>query len=88
LARNKLGTKDQERENVQSIDRNLCRALAGGGRIGGEKDKFPDGIVLGMGQVEESIESYANVEVHVLSSMSNYRTSVAIINWRHRLCKP
>src|ERR1700677_4620654 len=53
----------------------------------GKKDKPQNGMVIGMGQVEESVERYANVEVHVLSTMSNYTTSVAIINWRHRKCE-
>jgi hypothetical protein len=55
----------------------------------GKKDiKPPSGMVIGTGQVMESIERYANVEIHVLSTISKYPTSVAVINWRNRKCSP
>jgi hypothetical protein len=38
----------------------------------GKEDKQPgNGMIIGMGQVMESVKRYANVEVHVLSTMSN-----------------
>jgi hypothetical protein len=54
----------------------------------GKKDKS-SGMDVGMGQVTESVERYANVDVHVISTTpNNPTTSVAIINWRHRKCSP
>ena len=38
-------------------------------------------------QRQETVWRYANVDVHVLSTISGYaETSVFIINWRHRKC--
>ena len=53
----------------------------------GEEDKADrsNGMVIGTGQVMESVHSYSNVRVHVLSS---HGTTVAHINWRHRKCQP
>ncbi len=44
-----------------------------------------DGLVLGMGQINEEVHSYLNVRVHVLSS---HDTTVAYVHWRHRNCDP
>ena len=51
----------------------------------GEEDKADpsNGMSLGTGQVDESVHSYTNVRVHVLSS---HGKSVAYITWRHRKC--
>jgi hypothetical protein len=56
----------------------------------GKKDTQPgSGMVIGLGQSMESVERYANVDVHVLSTTSNYpTTTVAYVNWRHRKCSP
>ena len=51
----------------------------------GKKDN-KSGMDVGMGQAMESVERYANVDVHVISTTSN--DSVAIINWRNRKCSP
>jgi|SRR5208337_167513 len=55
----------------------------------GKKDSQPpSGTMIATGQVMESFERYANVDVHVLSTISNYTaTSVAIVNWRYRECQ-
>jgi hypothetical protein len=52
----------------------------------GEEDKkdTSNGLMIGMGQVDESTHSYSNVRVHVLSSNG---TTVAYIHWRHRKCE-
>jgi hypothetical protein len=51
----------------------------------GEEDKADssNGMVIGTGQVIESVRSYSNVRVHVLTS---HDTTVAYIRWRHRTC--
>jgi hypothetical protein len=51
----------------------------------GEEDKADssNGMVIGTGQVIESVRSYSNVRVHVLTS---HDTTVAYIQWRHRTC--
>jgi hypothetical protein len=48
----------------------------------GEKNPV-DNMILGTGQVLESIDSYSNVSVHVLSS---HGTIVVTVKWRHRTC--
>ncbi|MGA8540207.1 MAG: hypothetical protein WB566_11960 [Terriglobales bacterium] len=55
----------------------------------GKKDAGRNGMVIGLGQSMESIERYANVDIHVLSTTSEYpTTTVAIVNWQHRKCSP
>ena len=51
----------------------------------GEEDKadLSNGMEIGTGQVFESVRSYSNVRVHVLSS---HVITVACIRWRHRTC--
>ncbi len=50
----------------------------------GEKDNDPaHNISIGTGQVVESMESYSNVTVDVISS---HGTIVIEIKWRHRTC--
>jgi hypothetical protein len=51
----------------------------------GEEDKADrsNGMVIGLGQSMESVHSYTNVRVNVLSS---HGTAVAIVTWRHRKC--
>ncbi len=51
----------------------------------GDEDKADpaNGMAIGTGQVGESVHSYSNVRVHVLSS---HGTAVAYIIWRHRKC--
>jgi hypothetical protein len=52
----------------------------------GEKDKGPNGMSIGGGQVGETIWRYANVEVHVISTQGDWATNALIISWRHRRC--
>jgi hypothetical protein len=51
----------------------------------GEEDKADpaNSMVIGLGQITESVRSYSNVRVHVSSS---HGTTVAYIHWRHRTC--
>ncbi len=48
----------------------------------GEKNPV-DNMIFGTGQVLESIDSYSNVTVHVLSS---HGTIVVTVKWRYRTC--
>jgi hypothetical protein len=53
----------------------------------GEKDKKLSGMTIGAGQVAETVWRYANVDVHVLSTISGCaETSAFTIGWRHRKC--
>jgi len=53
----------------------------------GAKDKKNNGMSIGTGQVMETVWRYANVDVHVLSTISGYaETSAFTITWRHRKC--
>jgi hypothetical protein len=53
----------------------------------GAKDKEHPGMSIGTGQVSETMWRYANVDVHVLSTISEYsETSAFTITWRHRKC--
>jgi hypothetical protein len=53
--------------------------------VRGEEDKADpaNGMSIGTGQVGESVHSYSNIRVHVLSS---HGSTVAYIIWRHRKC--
>ena len=53
----------------------------------GAKDKKDNGMSIGTGQVNETVWRYANVDVHVLSTISGYaEISVFTIGWHHRKC--
>jgi hypothetical protein len=51
----------------------------------GEEDKADpsNDMIIGTGQVIESLRSYSNVRAHVLTS---HDTTVAHIQWHHRTC--